>query len=370
MSLVKTACILLHIRVVRRTPYYTESEFLSWVLGAHLCNAMADKKRIQLNDNTTNALGFKVHTPGIDLSRFIKNPVMLHLHDMTKLLGKVNDLTVDGDTLTGEPEFNSKNPFAAEKEQEFNDGFLNACSLGLMQPFTFSKGADMDAVFGYADDDIVLAGCVLFELTLCPVPQNENALVLYKTDGLKLAVDEIKQITLSLTTPTHKPTPTNMLNKLICLALGLPDTSSDDVITLGVSNLKAENARLKATNDTLQAKQDALEVEKVGAMVQLAIDSKKITADQKDLYVKLAKADFDGVKAILDGMTPVINLAAATGGAAADATTAAAKATSRKDWTFNDYSQKAPEELKLMKETQTAQFNELFKAQFGEYPKS
>lgn len=327
---------------------------------------MVDKKRITLNDNTANALGFKVHTPGIDLSRFTKNPVMLHVHDSNKLLGKVEDLQLAGLVMTGEPLFNSKNAFAAEKEQEFNDGFLNASSLGLMMPFEFKQGRDMDASFGYNDDDIVLAACVLAEVTLCPIPQNENALVLYHTGGLQLSADEVKQITLSVTQTTQTTKTNNMDKKILCLMLGIADTSADADITLAIQNMKNENTNLTAQNKALKLAQDKIQVDNIETMVQLAIDQKKITADLKDNYINLAKADFEGIKTILGKMTPVVNLARES----APAATVTDNGEDRSKWTFNDWSQKDPNGLKLMKTSDTINFKALYKKQFGSDPEA
>lgn len=40
-------------------------------------------------------------------------------------------------------------------------------------------------------------------------------------------------------------------------------------------------------------------------MVQDAIDAKKITAEQKDVFTKLAMQDLESTKSVLDGMTGV-----------------------------------------------------------------
>ena len=73
-----------------------------------------------LNTENINRYGFRVLTNGIDLSAFIKNPVMLYNHNRSKdenrvqnlPIGKWENIRIEGDKLLADPVFDAYDQFA------------------------------------------------------------------------------------------------------------------------------------------------------------------------------------------------------------------------------------------------------------------
>ena len=91
--------------------------------------------------------------------------------------------------------------------------------------------------------------------------------------------------------------------------------SSDDDFIAGVTAIVAENTQLVTANTKLkgevQAFKDAkaeAEQAEVTALINGAIEDKRITAEQKDAWTAMFKADHENAKALLGGLTPVGSL--------------------------------------------------------------
>lgn len=118
-----------------------------------------------------------------------------------------------------------------------------------------------------------------------------------------------------------------------------------------ISDLQAENKRL---TDDIAARQSA----EIDRLVQDAIDAKKISADQKESFTKLARQDYASTKAVLDGMKGVEPIAQQLEKPAASNDT--------RTW---DELHKAGE-LEKIKSNNPERFNALYKAKFGHSPKN
>ena len=213
---------------------------------------MADAKRVKLSDQSVNSYGFRVLTAGIDLKQFRKNPVMLDTHYRKTVLGKWSDIQLEDDgSLTAVPVFNSKNANAASREQEFNDGFFNGASLGMI-PLEFDKGADKYPQFD--NNDIVLSKCKLTEISMCAVPSNDNALALYDKGGNLITEKQLNEIKLSFIKTETSLSKTNLMDKkLLCLTLGIDENSTDTQIQLALQNLKNDHSSFKIKIAALEA---------------------------------------------------------------------------------------------------------------------
>src|SRR5690606_11004257 len=104
----------------------------------------------------------------------------------------------------------------------------------------------------------------------------------------------------------------------------------------------AENKQKAAASAQMESVLKAQAAERAEALVSDAIlKGKKITADQKENWLGLAKANYHGTKAALDAMPEIGKVSAQiSGGGHADA---------RKNWTLNDYLEKDPEAYEKLK---------------------
>lgn len=175
-------------------------------------------KEFLLSDETVNSYGFKVLTSGIDVSRFEKNPVMFYNHDREKgVIGRWGELRKTENELFGVPVFDEKDELGSKIAGKVKDGFIKAASIGIS-----------DMVIDGDADTPVMVSCVLTEVSVCDIPSNENALVVYVDDKPVTSKSEILKL--------YKSQKMNSMNhkeffKQACDALGLdPETKPETVL--------------------------------------------------------------------------------------------------------------------------------------------
>lgn len=119
--------------------------------------------------------GDSIDQAGWDLKNFKTNPVLIWAHDYSLLpIGKVTRIEVVKGNLEADFEFASKeaNPMAAQIEKLYEDGIVNASSVGFI----------MKERNGH-----VITKAELLELSLVPVPANQDALRLaFKSKSFNL----------------------------------------------------------------------------------------------------------------------------------------------------------------------------------------
>lgn len=154
-----------------------------------------------------------------------------------------------------------------------------------------------------------------------------------------------------------------MKREELIAALGLPATASDDDIKKA---LKAQKQAADKVEDLERERQSRLEAEakhKAQALVDQAEKEKKITAAGKEFWLRAATNDYDGTKAELDARPAVRKIETKGGG---DTPTATGD---RKDWSYEDWADKDPENFKAMMDKDHEQhsvFASLYKDRYGE----
>lgn len=220
--------------------------------------------RIVLCDSETiNSYGFKTDVKGINLSRFEKNPVMLYQHNPHTVIGRWEDIKIEGGQLSATPVFDMEDPEAAEIARKVEQGFIKGCSMGIViKQMTRTKGID------------TATESVLLEASIVSIPADENALVVYDSED--------KQNQLSI----------NDFNKLFyIMEKKEPELQPDNSeITLSQRNMELQ-AQVDEQTDTikaLNAKIDELQRDlaerdyrEAEAFVDKAIADGKITEEVK-----------------------------------------------------------------------------------------
>jgi len=221
--------------------------------------------RIVLCDSETiNSYGFKTDVKGINLSRFEKNPVMLYQHNPHMVIGRWEDIKIEGGQLSATPVFDMEDPEAAEIARKVEQGFIKGCSMGIViKQMTRTKGID------------TATESVLLEASIVSIPADENALVVYDSED--------KQNQLSI----------NDFNKLFYIMekKEKPELHPDNSeITLSQRNMELQ-AQVDEQTDTikaLNAKIDELQRDlaerdyrEAEAFVDKAIADGKITEEVK-----------------------------------------------------------------------------------------
>ncbi len=221
--------------------------------------------RIVLCDSETiNSYGFKTDVKGINLSRFEKNPVMLYQHNPHTVIGRWEDIKIEGGQLSATPVFDMEDPEAAEIARKVEQGFIKGCSMGIViKQMTRTKGID------------TATESVLLEASIVSIPADENALVVYDSED--------KQNQLSI----------NDFNKLFYIMEKKEKTElqpDNSEITLSQRNMELQ-AQVDEQTDTIKAlnakidelKRDLAERDyrEAEAFVSKAIADGKITEEVK-----------------------------------------------------------------------------------------
>ncbi len=320
------------------------------------------------NVQIENSYGFGVLTNGIDLARYTKNPVVLKNHNIDEPVGTSKDLksSANGDIEvivivddTDDEEFQ-------KLVRDINKNLYQGISLGLDPDWTSVKFG----VEGFPPELPVLTKCELAEITITPLPSNEDCLRLMH-NGKYLAKEEVK-VKLSLANTENQSTKiSNAMNKLLLFmisALKLDSATTEDQALAHLQKIVNDNAeveKLKKEKEDAVAESDTLKLSRVTDMVESAIASNKITAAQKDDYIKLAKSDFNSAKNVLDALKPhttisdKLNLSGGGSGSAADG---------RENWSWDDFHKKDSKALLAMKTEDKQRYIKLFNAKFGSNP--
>lgn len=312
-------------------------------------------KKFILTDQTINNYGFIVLTSGIDLSRFTKNPVMLFDHCKEDILGRWDNIKVEGDQLTAESVFDEKDPEAMIMSGKVDQGFLNGTSIGF-EALEFELGMP-----GFEDVPICTK-CILMECSLTPLPSNGNAIRVFDREGKLMAKEDV----LTVLSSNNKLNPKIEIKmkdlKLFIVALSLAADSTDEQVLQAVKDSAANNKVLEAKKTELEGvitelstKVDAAKTSQITSLVENAIAAGKLSAGEKDTYVKLASADFDSVKTLIDAKKPhkelITQLSVDGDGKDKDP---------RKDWTFDDWSKKDSKGLLKMKNENAEKYKKLY----------
>ncbi len=113
--------------------------------------------------------GDSIDQAGWDLTNFKQNPVLLWAHDYSEFpIGKVTEIAVIDGSLKAKFEFapEDANPKAAQIQKLYEGGYVNASSVGLIPK---------------ERNGHVITRAELLELSLVPVPANQDALRLAVT---------------------------------------------------------------------------------------------------------------------------------------------------------------------------------------------
>lgn len=286
------------------------------------------RHKFVLNDETkVNQFGFRVSNSGLDLDRFRANPVILdnHSNSNTSVIGRWENIQIEGNLLTAEAVFDDADPYAKEIGRKVAEGFIKGSSLGL-NPFSMSN-------FVIAPDDTYdLVKSEVLEASIVPIPNNANAIKLYAAteDSIKeLQANEVSEILL-MASDLSKFNINNSMKKITLTlsavtALGLPATSlehDEALVNEKIINLKSE---LDAAQLKIQGFQD-LENDKKAKLsadtVEADIAAGKIDATKKADYIKLHAEFPDLYKSTVTDLPAKNKLGAqVTGGQAAEVKT-------------------------------------------------
>lgn len=246
-----------------------------------------------LNDETKkNQYGFRVRNSGLQLSRFESNPVMLDSHNTKKVIGRWEEIQIEGHLLTAVAVFDMDDPEAAIIAGKVEREFVKGASLGL-DPYTMNN-----FVQGF-DDTYDLVESEILEASIVSIPNNANAisvkLFANTEDSIKeFTEQEVSAILLMASDFTnfnfHNPMKKITLTLSAISALGLPGNTlehdenlvNEKILKLS-ADLEAEKLKVQGFEQLEADKKANLSAKTVDADIQAG----KIDATKRADYLKL-----------------------------------------------------------------------------------
>lgn len=281
----------------------------------YVCVSMALKKatkRIIFSDESVNSKNFWVLNDGIDVTVFNKNPILLFNHvradknDKNQILpiGVMQELKRETNgSWSGLPAFDDTDAFALSIYEKYEAGVINMASSGLKPVEVLAEGKYLKLKDGI--NAPCLSKSVLKEISLVDIASNDNAIKLYSNDEVIEIASGDDLLKLFIDT---KPKNINMELKDLTPLLKLDDKATMTDVIAAINKNNNELVQLRADKVTLTQEitdlKKANDQAKIVTLVDDAFAAKKITEPERAHYTKLANADFDTTKAVLDGMKP------------------------------------------------------------------
>ncbi|WP_395075384.1 HK97 family phage prohead protease [Flavobacterium sp.] len=237
-----------------------------------------------------NEHGYRVLTDGIDTVQYMRNPVVLYIHNPNdkenkghEVIGRCLKLYKKGTDLMASVEFDVDDPFAKVIDGKVERGFLRMASIYADVKETSSKPEHI--VDGQTHETVTK--CKLVEISIVPIGGNDDALKLSR-NGKTV---ELQKINLKKETMSKLVT--------IALALGMMAESTEDTVVGKVQEMKLAKEAAEKEVGELKVKLSTIITAEATALVDKAISLGLIPEVLKDSQMKSLEADFDGQKAVL-----------------------------------------------------------------------
>ncbi|MDD4406281.1 MAG: hypothetical protein PHO36_16145 [Parabacteroides sp.] len=307
--------------------------------------------RVRISNSTLNAYGTRVLTEGVDIEQYVKNPVLLYMHERGKVVGFMKDIKKEGDDITGEPVFDEVTDESKQYKKQWDKGSLRMVSPNF--DIIELSSSPEDVLPGQAR--MTVSKSKLIEVSIVDIGGNDDNIRLTK-DGaqLKLSADGNHD---SLPLINNNQIDEEMDFKAIALKLGLPETATETDILNSIGVLLG----YKEANATLRQEKETLQLAGITQMVEQAVTDRKITADKKEHFITLGKtAGAESLKLTLDAISPVVkpsDIVAGSQGAPAGSVAL------QGDW--KKLSDVPADKLVLLREGDVERYKTLYKAEYG-----
>lgn len=321
-----------------------------------IAQAMAKPKSVILCDESLNRYGFRIDLKGLNLDAFNANPVMLREHEYDCIIGRWLNLRIEDGKLLGDPEFDESTEEGQKAKSQFENGFLRAASLGFM---IIAESADAEMLVPGQSRPTVTEAEAL-EASFVAVPAGRNCLALYNKAGQRLALDDatLSQLNLHTIIPSTQTDSmkTVQLSAAALNFLSLTETASQADFEAKVKELSAKAAQY----DTLKAEIETSRKLSAKAMVDKAIEAKKLTEADRAAFEKLAYDNPEAAQSAIDripGVTlPNQQIKQTGNGEGSERKLAADRAA----WTFEDWNKNDYAGLEAMRAENLSAYNTLF----------
>lgn len=316
------------------------------------------------NDQTEkNSHGFYLLNTGGRLKRFFDNPVMLDNHNLDRLIGKWQNLRVDGARLVADPLFDEGVALGLERKGQVERNFLKGASPGII----IYKAEYRSNLAG--DEDLYVTDWELVEGSTTPVPSNAGALTLkiYTAENqpvsdqdIRLHLDNIVKLSAVSGAQSAIQTKNNMekvnLTAEACVALGINQDAEPTALSAAIVKLHQATTTATAKITELQKIIDEGQKARAESLVKLAVDAGRIKADDRAEFVALAINNYAQAEKILNAIPAKVELAGVITKLDGEVIP-----TDRKSWTYLKWLKEDPAALAKIKAENTEAFEAIKK---------
>lgn len=252
--------------------------------------------RVRLTSNAINSYGSRILTEGIDIEQYMRNPVLLWMHERGNVIGRLEDIQKDADGITAEVVFDEVSERSKTAKAQWDAGSLRMVSVGI-EVIEVSSASDV-VMPGQTRPTITRSK--LFEVSVVDVGANDDALRLTH-DGKVLTLAhgaECDILPLIADRSNHNNNDMALREQLI-EALGLDTAVADSEIVDNVRLLVAYEAQ---TTEDLVA-YEALRRADIERRVDKAISAGSIQAERRADIVEIGMQDVDTLDVLLSSLS-------------------------------------------------------------------
>ena len=276
---------------------------------------MSKKNKVRISNSSVNCYGSRVITSGIDYSQYERNPILLWMHrrgDIGSVIGRVENVAVEGDDLVGELVFDGIGETSSLAKEKWEAGTLRAVSANL----NVMELSDAPEHLLPGQTAFTATRTKLTEVSVVDIGGNDDALVMLKYEGKKIALSnesegvQLPLLQLNKKDKTETKFKTDFKMKNVALKLGLPETATEQEVIDAVGVALGYKTKV----EELEKDMAAVELANITSMVDGAIEARKFGTDKKDHFVQLGqKVGAESLKLTLDSMSATLKPTDITG---------------------------------------------------------
>jgi hypothetical protein len=256
-------------------------------------------KRVRISNESLNCYGTRIITDGLDIDQYLRNPVLLYMHQRGNVIGYVKDIRKKDGEVTGELEFDKASEDSIRVAKQFEFGSLKMVSAGI-DIIELSDSAEF-LVPGQTGHTVTKSKLV--EVSVVDIGGNDDALVLSK-DGVRLELTKDGSSPLPLLN-TNQTKSESMDLKEIALSLGLAAEADESAVKARIATL----AKAETDAKSLLAEKDKMTLAAITRAVESGITEMRIPADKKEHFISLGKAvGLESLQETISAMTPQAKL--------------------------------------------------------------
>lgn len=233
---------------------------------------------VRISNNRLNSYGFRVLTDGMDISQFRRNPVLLHMHTRSVVVGHMENVRKEGDEVLGDIIFDEVTELSRQLKAQFEAGSLRMVSAGL-EPLEWSEDRAM-LVEGQTRATVTKSR--LIEVSVVDIGSNDDAIALFHNgETINLGAGGLCPLPLI----SINPNTTLMNENELAQLLGLAEGSTMEACRTRLTELMAQ----AGSADELRQENERLRLAAIERIVNDAVSSNRITAASREHFITLGK---------------------------------------------------------------------------------